>query len=340
MSTIQYSALNKQQLPEFERGAAFIFKHQVVTSKSESLVRLFSPFPTLPDVNIDGVHAILIESNQKLTRMQYRVEQAGCNNLTCNESHIPVTQQMDNMYKYFTQEVNEAQLELNTLNDVAKSFFPPESSPGTTRRGRSTDEDEPYNRTRRLIGAVAALAAGTGFILGEPIKVAACNALSIFNLCDSPEELERELDQVTKQQKTQQKAFQTVKDQNNEKLALLRDDIRLTQESVEKIKEDTYTRNSYVLERKYTLEDAFRCYQFDSAYRHFLQSSQLFLSQIGTLYTHFKAFRAAFYAYRNNFFSIISSFAPGHTHHNSCFQHSSPQSCKNSLLKNFGNVAN
>ena len=32
----------------------------------------------------------------------------------------------------------------------------------------------------------------------------------------------------------------------------------------------------------------------------------------GTLYTHFKAIRAAFYAYRNHFFSIISSLATGH----------------------------
>ena len=120
-------------------------------------------------------------------------------------------------------------------------MFPPESSPGATRPRRSLDEDEPHNRTRLLIGAVAALAAGIGLILREPIKDAACNALSIFNLCDSTEELERELDQVTKQQKTQQKAFQTVQDQNKEKLALLRDKISLTQESVEKIKEDTYT---------------------------------------------------------------------------------------------------
>ena len=41
---------------------------------------------------------------------------------------------MDSMYKYLKQEVNEPQIELNTLNDVAESFFPPESSPGFTRR--------------------------------------------------------------------------------------------------------------------------------------------------------------------------------------------------------------
>ena len=194
------------------------------------------------------------------------------------------------------QEVNEAELELNNSSDVAESFFQPESSPGTTRRRRSVDENQPHNRSRRLSGAVAALAAGTEFILWEPIKDAACNALSIFIVCDITEELERELGQVTKQQKTQQQAFQTVKDQNNEKLALLRDEIRLTQESVEKVKEDTYTHISNMLERIYTLENAFRCYQFESACLHALESSLLSLSQIGTLYIHFKAFRAAFYA--------------------------------------------
>ena len=67
-----------------------------------------------------------------------------------------------------------------------------------------------------------------------------------------------------------------------------------------------------MLERIYILEDAFRCYQFESAHRHFHQSSQPYLSQIGTLYTHFKAFRAAFYAHRNNFFSITSPLATRH----------------------------
>ena len=67
-----------------------------------------------------------------------------------------------------------------------------------------------------------------------------------------------------------------------------------------------------MLDRLYNLEDAFRCYQFESAYRHFLQSSQLYLSHIGKLYTDFKAFRAAFYAYKENFFSINSSLATGH----------------------------
>ena len=142
--------MNKQQQPEFERGAAFIFKYQVVTSESESQYRLFS-FPTLPDINIDGVHAIILESNQKLSRMQYRVEQAGCNNITFNEFHIPVLQQMENMQNHLETEVNEAQSELNTLSAITESFFPPVASFGTPRQRRSIDEAEPHNSTRRLI---------------------------------------------------------------------------------------------------------------------------------------------------------------------------------------------
>ena len=148
------------------------------------------------------MHAILLESNQELSRMQYRVEQARCNIIMFYGSHIPITQQMVKMYKYMKQEVNETHFELNFLSDVAVSFLPPESSPGTVRRRRSIDEEEPHNWTRQLIGAVAELVAGTGFILGKPIKDATCNALSIFKLCESTEDLERELDQVTKQQQT------------------------------------------------------------------------------------------------------------------------------------------
>ena len=217
-----------------------------MTSESESQVRLFSPFPTLPDVIIDSVRVIVLESNEKLSHMQHRVTQAGCNNNTFNESHKPVPQQMENMYNHLKTEINEAKSALYALSAIAESFFPPTASLGTSRKRRSTVEEEPHNRTRRLIGAVAALAAGTGFILGEPIKDVACNALSTFILCDSTEEVEQELDQVTKQQKTQQEAFQMVQDKNNEKLALLRDEIRLTQENVERFRNDTYIRISYI----------------------------------------------------------------------------------------------
>ena len=116
------------------------------------------------------MHAIILENTEKFSRMQYRVAQAGCDNIIFNESHIPVLQRMENMHNHLKTEISEAQCKLNTLSAIAESFFPPAASFGTPRKSRSIDEDEPQNRTRRLIGAVAALAAGTGFILREPIR--------------------------------------------------------------------------------------------------------------------------------------------------------------------------
>ena len=140
--------MNKHQLPEIEPGASFKFKHQVVTFESERQVQLFSPFLTLPDVNIDAGYAILLESNQKLSRKQKSRSESRIPYVTFNESHIPALQQMDKMYSYLKNEVNEAQIELNTLSDSAESIFPPASSLGNPQRRRSTDGTVPHNRTR------------------------------------------------------------------------------------------------------------------------------------------------------------------------------------------------
>ena len=49
--------------------------------------------------------------------------------------------------------------------------------------------------------------------------------------------------------------------------------------------------------------------------QHFMfhQEIRNFVSDLGSLYTHIKAYRAAFYAYKINLFSTISSLASGHT---------------------------
>ena len=241
------------------------------------------------------------------------------------------------MHNQLETEVFEAQSELNTLSAIAESFFPPIASLETPRQRRSIDEEEPHNRTRRPIGAVAALAAGTGFILGEPIKDAACNALSIFNLCDSDEKLERELDQVTKQPKTQQQAFQTVQEQNNEKLALLRDEIRLTQKSVKLIKEDTHAHISYMLERIYTLEDVINSKMPTAT---FISLHNFIYHKLAHCTLTSKHFVQHFIRIEAISFQFSHLLPRDISHHNSSFQHSSAQSCKNSLLKNPEKVAN
>ena len=106
-NTKQYSTLNEQQLPEIERRDASIFEYQVVISENERKIRIIFPFPTLLDVNVDGVHDFNLRSNQKLSRRKDRILQAGYDNLTFNESYKPVTQQMDN---YLKKEVRRPKL--------------------------------------------------------------------------------------------------------------------------------------------------------------------------------------------------------------------------------------
>ena len=58
---VQFSThLNDESdTPIFKKGAAFVFKHQAVTSESESKVRVFSPFPRLPEINLTEAYSLV-----------------------------------------------------------------------------------------------------------------------------------------------------------------------------------------------------------------------------------------------------------------------------------------
>ena len=104
------------------------------------------------------------------------------------------------------------------MSQTAKSFLPPTASP---KNRRSTDRGVKHpNQTRRTIGVAAARATGTGFDLGGPIEDGDRNTLSNFNLCDSTEDLNCEMDKAATQQKIKRKTFQTVQDQKNRKFYL------------------------------------------------------------------------------------------------------------------------
>ena len=58
---VQFSThLNDESdTPIFKKGAAFVFKYQAVTSESESKVRVFSPFPRLPEINLTEAFSLV-----------------------------------------------------------------------------------------------------------------------------------------------------------------------------------------------------------------------------------------------------------------------------------------
>ena len=117
-----------------------------------------------------------------------------------------------------------------------------------------------HNPRRRLFPwCFAALAVGTGHILGACIKDAAYNAFSIENVCESTDDSAPELDQATTQQKIQQKPFKQY-NTKNEKLARLHDDIRVTEASFKRIKKITCKHISQMLDSILKLEYVVRFY--------------------------------------------------------------------------------
>ena len=78
------------------------------------------------------------------------------------------------------------------------------------------------NYQRRAIGAIAAIAAGAGIVLGEPMKEAAGSALSIFNLCQNDDALSRDVDLNMSRQKDIVKTIQPVQNKNDKNFYLHR----------------------------------------------------------------------------------------------------------------------
>ena len=58
---VQFSTYlnDESDTPIFKQGAAFVFKYQAVTSESESKVRVFSPFPKLPEINLTEAYSLV-----------------------------------------------------------------------------------------------------------------------------------------------------------------------------------------------------------------------------------------------------------------------------------------
>ena len=98
-----------------------------------------------------------------------------------NETYGLLLTQLKDRVNLINLEMNPATEEQEKLADLMKSFLP-----------------EPYQkvvatlpRSRRFLGAIAALGAGARLILAEPLEEAACTAVSDFNLCDDTSSLSK-----------------------------------------------------------------------------------------------------------------------------------------------------
>ena len=144
-----------------------------------------------------------------------------------NETYGLLMTQLRDRVELIKLEVKRETDEQGKPADVMKSFLPKQ-----------------YQRNvatlpcwKRFIGAKAALAAGAGMILGDPLKEAACTVVSIFNLCDDTKSLSQDVDQILKTQEETIATLQRVQSANDENFFLLGNEVRETRQNVKNLRD-------------------------------------------------------------------------------------------------------
>lgn len=293
------------EVPVIRKGAAFLFKYQAVTSESESKVRVFSPFPTVPEVNLTETERMLSFAKAQAIGAGRDIMERRCYYEGINETYGLLLKQLNERIHLIKLELRSAQTDQAGLEEVTKSFLPP--------LRQRAEHDKP--RKKRFVGAIAAIAAGAGLVLGDPIKDAACSAVSIFNLCDDNSELSRQVDDVLTTQEQTIETLKRVQAENDDNFFILGNEVQKTTAKVKEIRntvnENLQTLNQRMNDIKGDLAELKTCIMRQNLHSTLLQEIRNFISDMGTLYTHLKSYRAAFYAYRINLFSTISSLASG-----------------------------
>ena len=175
--------------PIFKKGAVFVFKYQAVTSESESKVRVFSPFPRLPEISLTEVYSLVAHRGHSDTLAGMNTVKR-CQSAASENAYELLFNRIDEQLTILDKEVAEAKTDRNRLVEIATSFLPQQSMPAGNTGIRSP----------RAIGLIAAAAGAAGLILGVPVKDAACSALSIFSLCSDNTELEADVANFLQQQ--------------------------------------------------------------------------------------------------------------------------------------------
>ena len=304
---VQFSThLNDESdTPILKKGAAFVFKYQAVTSESESKVRVFSPFPRLPEINLTEAYSLVVHKGHSDTMAAMNTVKK-CQTAASEEAYELLFNRIGEQMTILDKEITEAEKDRNRLVEIANSFLPQQSMLAGERN----------NRSPRAIGIIAAAAGVAGLILGDPVKDAACSALSIFSLCSGNTELEADVENMLKQQTLFKKTLERVQNRNDEIFFLLGNETKETQETVAKITEvvnDNLQKLDVELrEIKDVIAHLYDCNAHLAQTMNFYQQLQEYISYLNSLYTHTKLFRAALYADKKALFSTLSSLAAGY----------------------------
>ena len=112
----------------FKKGAAFVFKYQVVTRESERKFRVFSPFPKIPEINLTDAYTIL-RTRGHTDSMTGMDTVKPCRTERMGTLYDQLFDQLEENFSLTQKEINAAHTDQNQLVKVASSFLPPSIKP-------------------------------------------------------------------------------------------------------------------------------------------------------------------------------------------------------------------
>ena len=120
---VQFSThLNDESdTPIFKKGAAFVLKNQATTSESESKVRVFSPFPRLPEINLTEAYSLVGHRGHSDTMAGMNTVKR-CQTTASEEAYELLFNRIDEQITILDKEIAEAKADRNRLVEIATSF--------------------------------------------------------------------------------------------------------------------------------------------------------------------------------------------------------------------------
>ena len=122
---VQFSTClnDESETPIFKKGAAFVFQYQAVTSESESKVRVFSPFPRLPEINLTEAYSLVAHRGHSDTMAGMNTVKR-CQTAASEEAYELLFNRIDEQLAILDKEKAEAKADRNRLVEIANSFCP------------------------------------------------------------------------------------------------------------------------------------------------------------------------------------------------------------------------
>ena len=122
--------------PVFNRGAAFVFKFQAVTSESESKVRVFLPCPKLPKSKLTEACSLFAHRGHSDVLAEMNAVKR-YENAVAEVAHLPLFDRIDEQLKKLDKEITGAQGNWNRLVEIASSFLPQQPTLGVKKVGEA-----------------------------------------------------------------------------------------------------------------------------------------------------------------------------------------------------------